>query len=72
MMDGKVVGSTSSVAYGHSVGSTLAFAYLDPIAAYPDSKLEVLVHGEPRDARLLTEPAYDPENQRPRMDKKVV
>ena len=33
LMDGAVVGSTSSVAYGHSVGKILAFAYIKPEAA---------------------------------------
>ncbi len=68
MMDGKVVGSTSSVAYGHSVETTLAFAYLDPEAAAPNTELRVLVQGKPRCARVLVEPAYDPQSLRPRAD----
>jgi dimethylglycine dehydrogenase len=39
MLDGKVVGSTASVAYGHTVGSILAFAYLKPHAANPARRL---------------------------------
>ena len=34
-LDGKVVGSTASVAYGHTVGEILAFAYIKPHAAVP-------------------------------------
>jgi hypothetical protein len=39
--DGAVVGSTASVAYGHTVGKVLAFAYVKPDAAEPGARLEV-------------------------------
>jgi len=68
LMDGKVVGSTASVAYGHTVGRILAFAYVKPAAAKPGTALEVLIHGQPRAARVLAEPAYDPESRLPRTD----
>ncbi len=68
LMNGKVVGSTASVAYGHSVGTTLAFAYIKPEAATPGTELEVVVMGMPRRARVLGEAAYDPENHLPRTD----
>jgi dimethylglycine dehydrogenase len=68
LMDGNVVGSTSSIAYGHSVGVILAFAYLKPQAAEPGTKLEVLIMGQPRHAKVLGECAYDPENLLPRTD----
>ena len=67
-MDGKVVGSTSSVAYGHSIGKILAFAYIDPAAATPGRDLEVVIMGEPRAAQVLGEPAWDPLSERPRVD----
>ncbi len=35
MRDGRTGGSTSSVAYGHSVCKALAFAYIKPEAAAP-------------------------------------
>jgi len=66
--EGRVVGSTASVAHGHSVGRTLAFAYVDPAAATPGRHLTAIVAGEPRAARVLGEPAYDPGNERPRID----
>lgn len=66
LMDGRVVGTTSSVAYGHTVGSVLAFAYVKPEAAVPGTALEVVVMGQERPARVLGEPAYDPESVRPR------
>lgn len=66
--EGSVVGSTASVAYGHSVGTILAFAYIKPEAAAPDTDLVVLIAGEPRKARVLGKPAYDPESLLPRTD----
>jgi len=65
---GEVVGSTASVAYGHWVGRILAFAYVRPEAAVPGTPLEVVIQGEPRAARVLDAPAYDPGSCRPRMD----
>ena len=66
--NGAVVGSTASVAYGHTVGKILAFAYIKPHAAMPGTKLEVIVAGEPRPAKVLGAPAYDPKSMLPRTD----
>jgi dimethylglycine dehydrogenase len=68
MLNGTVVGSTASVAYCHTVGKILAFAYLKPHAAKPSTALEVVIHGQPRAARVLGEPAYDPQSLLPRAD----
>ncbi len=68
LLDGKVVGSTASVAYGPTVGKILAFAYIKPDAAAPETTLEVVIHGQPRAARVLDEPAYDPQSLLPRTD----
>ncbi|WP_170385495.1 FAD-dependent oxidoreductase [Ruegeria atlantica] len=68
MLDGRVVGSTASVAYGHTVGKILAFAYIKPEAATPGTKLQVVVHGKLRAACVLGEPAYDPQSLLPRTD----
>ena len=68
MLDGKVVGSTASVAYGHTVGKILAFAYIKPYAAALGTALEVIIHGKPRAARVLGAPAYDPQSLLPRAD----
>lgn len=68
MQDGKVVGSTASVVYGHTVGKILAFAYLKPHAAAPGTALDVVIHGSPRAARVMGEPAYDPQSLLPRAD----
>ncbi len=71
LMDGTVVGSTASVAHGHTVARTLAFAYLKPRAAEPGQALTVIVAGQPRSARVLGEPAWDPDSARPRVDAAV-
>ena len=63
-----VVGSTASVAYGHTVGKILAFAYVQPTAAAPGTDLTVLIAGQPRAAKVLGAPAYDPQSIRPRAD----
>jgi len=68
LYDGEVVGSTASVAYGHTVGKILAFAYIKPHAAEPGTPLEVVIAGEPRAAEVLGEPAYDPQSTLPRTD----
>ncbi|WP_293572713.1 FAD-dependent oxidoreductase [Phaeobacter sp.] len=66
---GTTVGATASVAFGPTVGKVLAFAYLQPDAAVPGNELEVLIHGVPRAARVLGEPAFDPQSLRPRSDR---
>jgi len=68
LLNGQTVGTTSSVAYGHSVGKILAFAYVKPNAAPPGTALEVVIMGQPRPARVLAEPAYDPHNRRPKTE----
>ncbi|MEM8658167.1 MAG: glycine cleavage T C-terminal barrel domain-containing protein, partial [Pseudomonadota bacterium] len=68
LLDGAVVGSTASVAYGPTVGKILAFAYIRPDAAQTGTALEVVIHGKPRAARVLGAPAYDPESLLPRTD----
>ncbi len=68
MMNGRVVGSTASVVYGPTIRKILAFAYVKPEAAEPGKVLEVIIHGQPRAALVLGEPAYDPQSLNPRTD----
>ena len=63
-LDGELVGFTTSGAYGHHVQQSLALAYVDSrlvdaagTATAPDLIVDVV--GEPRPARVLTEPPYD-------------
>jgi dimethylglycine dehydrogenase len=68
LLGGEVVGSVASIVFGHTVGKILAFAYIKPQAAVPGTGLEVVIHGAARAARVLGEPAYDPQSLPPRMD----
>ncbi|WP_170365231.1 FAD-dependent oxidoreductase [Ruegeria arenilitoris] len=68
LLDGQVVGSTASVAYGHTVGKILAFAYVKPQANVPGTEVQVVIAGVPRRARILGAPAYDPHSVLPRTD----
>jgi dimethylglycine dehydrogenase len=67
-LDGAVVGSTASVAYGHTVGKVLAFAYVKPMPPNPERQLEVFMNETWRPARVLGEAAYDPAGLLPRTD----
>ena len=66
LLEGQVVGSTASVVFAHTLGKILAFAYVKPRAALAGTPLQVVIAGTPRKARVLAEPAYDPQNQLPR------
>ena len=66
MVDGMVMGSTASVAYGHTVGKILAFAYVRPEVNVAGKEVSVLIAGEPRAARILGDAAYDPTSALPR------
>ena len=68
IVDGKVVGATASVAYGHTYGKILAFAYIKPWANIPDQDVEVIIAGKPRKGRILAKAVYDPESKLPRTD----
>jgi dimethylglycine dehydrogenase len=61
----RLVGITTGGAYGHAVGQSLAFAYLEPELAQADG-LHVLMMGRRCAARILPEPAWDARNARPR------
>jgi dimethylglycine dehydrogenase len=62
--DGKLVGCVTSGAYGHYVKQSLALAYVDRGVASAAPELTVDVIGEPRAARILAKPAYDPKGLR--------
>jgi len=66
LQNGEVIGSTSSVTYGHTVGKILAFAYILPGAAIPGTALEVVIAGVNRNAVVHDQPAYDPDSLLPR------
>lgn len=61
---GQVVGHVTSGAYGYHVGQSLALAMVRVEALADPEGLTVDVIGEPRPARLLAGPAYDPKGLR--------
>jgi dimethylglycine dehydrogenase len=56
---GRRVGFVTSGAYGHSVGKSLALAYVERDVAEDAGEVTVYVVGDPRPARILSEPPYD-------------
>ena len=62
--EGRVVGLTTSGAYGHTVAQSLAFAYVEPAHAAPGATLEVEILGRRRPASVLDRALYDPQNLR--------
>ena len=65
---GEVVGSTASVVYSPTVQKVLAFAYIKPHAAQPETELEVVIAGQSRAAIVRAEAVYDPQSLHPRTD----
>ena len=61
---GEVIGVTTSGGFGHAVGKSLAFAYVTPEHAQEGSEIEFEILGDRRKARVITQPAYDPQNER--------
>jgi dimethylglycine dehydrogenase len=62
----RCIGVTTSGAYGHRVGKSLAFACVEPEFAIPGSAFEVLLQGKRREATVLEAAAFDPDNLRMR------
>jgi dimethylglycine dehydrogenase len=60
------VGFVTSGGYGHSIGRSLAMAYLDPDVVEDRPAVEVHIVGERCPARILIEPAVDPTGSRMR------
>jgi dimethylglycine dehydrogenase len=61
---GKIVGITTSGAFGHAIQKSLAFAYVPPDTADIGTELEVMMFTEMRKARIVADPVWDPQNQR--------
>ncbi len=64
-LDGeRIIGVTTSGAFGHTVGKSLVFAYVEPKFAAPGSQFGIDVLGARRTATVLAECTYDPQNKR--------
>ena len=62
--EGRLVGYTTSGAFGHHVGQSLALAYVDRDVVREAPALTVDVVGESRAAHVLRQAAWDPKGQR--------
>ena len=60
----KVIGVTTSGSFGHTVGKSLAFVYVSPEYAVPETTFDIEILSIRRQAKVLAEPAYDPQNKR--------
>ena len=60
----KVIGVTTSGGYGHAVGKSLAFAYVQPAFAAVGVEFDIEIRGDKRKAKVIDQPIYDPENAR--------
>lgn len=60
----RLVGLTTGGAYGFTVGKSLTFAYLEPALVEIGAEFDILMLGDRRKARVIPQPAYDPENRR--------
>jgi dimethylglycine dehydrogenase len=63
----KLIGLTTSGTYGHTVGKSLAFAYVDSDHEAPGSTFDIQLMSECRKATVLAEPACDPNNEKLRV-----
>ncbi|TDD86890.1 FAD-dependent oxidoreductase [Saccharopolyspora karakumensis] len=63
---GEPVGFTTSAAYGHTVGASLAYAWLPAELAHPDTRLTVAYFNQPHPATVVPDPVYDPHMTRMR------
>lgn len=64
LFDGKVVGVITSGAYGHRVGKSLGFAYINSELMTEGTQLTVETPIGPRSALVSNKPAYDPRNEK--------
>jgi dimethylglycine dehydrogenase len=60
----KVIGVTSSGAYGHTTQKSLAFVYVPPEYASPGTVFDIEIQSQRLKAEVLPEAVYDPHNKR--------
>jgi glycine cleavage system aminomethyltransferase T/glycine/D-amino acid oxidase-like deaminating enzyme len=63
LLNGEVVGRTTSTGYGHSVGKTIAFGYL-PVEASKQTSFEIEAFGKIYPAQRVPRCLYDPQMAR--------
>jgi aminomethyltransferase len=63
---GNSIGVVTSSTKGHSIGKMLALAYVQIQHTYPGAAVMINIEGEPRPARVVPTPFFDPSGQRMR------
>ena len=64
-LDGdRPMGIVCSGAYGHRVGLSLAYVYVEPQFSSPGSTFDIPILGMKRTATVIAQPPYDPQNKR--------
>lgn len=64
-IDGRVVGRVTSAGFGHSIGASIAYAYL-PADVTPGARAELELFGRAVGASVAAEPLFDPAGSRMR------
>jgi dimethylglycine dehydrogenase len=64
LLNGELIGRTTSGGFGWRVGKSLALAMIRPDLGAPGTALDVVILGETRKATVVPESPYDPENLR--------
>lgn len=72
LLNGRLVGTVSSIVYSPTVEKILAFAYLEPEVAKTENNVDVVIMGKLRKAVVRRQAAYDPENIRSKDAEAVV
>jgi dimethylglycine dehydrogenase len=62
--DGQIVGSVTSGGYGHTVGTSIALAFLGVDYAALGTELTVDLYGQARRATVVEQPLYDPTHEK--------
>lgn len=62
--DGERVGYTTSGGYGHCADKSIALGYVRTDLAKAGTSVEIEILGERRQAEIVDEPIYDPDNER--------
>jgi dimethylglycine dehydrogenase len=60
----KMVGRTTTGAYGYTLGKSMAVGYVQADVAASGTEMKIVMLGKKRDARILPESPWDPENAR--------
>jgi 4-methylaminobutanoate oxidase (formaldehyde-forming) len=64
--DGRIIGKTTSAAFGYRIGRPVALAFVERTSAEEGAPVELQIAGEPAKGLLRLAPAFDPDGRRMR------